>query len=84
MALAEMLLRRDPEKAAATLEQLKGYVLEVMATKVIRGGNGCSPQRAILFLEPRRDSGLRQPLIQFALGHLCSGFRIEQGIICRR
>jgi hypothetical protein len=46
-----MLLRRDPEKAAATLEQLKGYVLEVMATKVIRGGNGCSPERPTLFLE---------------------------------
>jgi hypothetical protein len=42
LALAEMLLWRDPEKAAATLEQLKRYVLEVMATKVIRGGNGCS------------------------------------------
>jgi hypothetical protein len=32
LGLAEMLLRRDPEKAAATLEQLKGDADEALET----------------------------------------------------
>lgn len=63
-----MLLRRDPEKAAATLEQLKGYVLEVMATKVIRGGNGCSREYPPMYLEGEIDRSARK-----AQHLLCSG-----------